>query len=101
MASSLTKAEMLVNTVLPQIVAQLESVSTFGSTTSETDVGSIKVAQVTYDRFLRNVHEIAIAEDLIPVFSDLLAMAFGDNFNVSTDFCAQVQEAQGAGARRS
>jgi len=40
------------------------------------DVGSIKVARVTCDRFLRNVHEIAIAEDLIPVFSGLLAMAF-------------------------
>ena len=31
------------------------------------------------------MHEIAIAEDLVPVFSDLLAMAFGDDSNVSTD----------------
>jgi hypothetical protein len=92
---------MLVTSVMPQIVAQLESVETFGSSTSETDVGSIRVAQVTSARFLKGVQGIAVAEDLVPVFSGLLAMAFGDNFNVSTDFCAQVQEAQGAGARRS
>ena len=74
---------MLVNTVLPQIVAQIESVSTFGSTTSDTDVGSIKVAQVTCDRFLKGVHEIAVAENLLPVISELLEDAFGDNFDVT------------------
>ena len=79
------KAEMLVNTVLPQIVAQIESVSTFGSSTSATDVGSIQVAQITCARFLKGVHEIAVAEDLVPVISEVLAMAFGENFNVSTD----------------
>ena len=76
---------MLVTSVMPQIVAQLESVETFGSSTSETDVGSIRVAQVTSARFLKGVQEIAVAEDLVPVFSDLLAMAFGDNFAVNED----------------
>ena len=76
---------MLVNTVLPQIVAHIESVSTFGSTTSEADVGSIKVAQVTCDRFLKGVHEIAVAENIVPVISELLEDAFGDNFNVTVD----------------
>ena len=62
MVSSLSKTEMLVNSVLPQIVAQIGSVMTFEAETTSHDANTISVAQKICDRFLKSVREIAVAK---------------------------------------
>ena len=85
MASSLAKAEMLVGSVLPQIVAQIGSVVTFGEDTVSLDVDSIQVAQKICDRFLKGIREIAVAEKLETTVCELIQLVVGEDFDSSTE----------------
>ena len=84
MASSLAKAELLISSVLPQIVAQLGSVLTFGDETVSSDIESVKAAQKTCDRFLNGIREVAVAEKMETTVRDLIALVVGDEFDFST-----------------
>ena len=74
MATNLEKAEMLMARVLPQVTAQLESVTTFGVETSSTDIDSIECAQKISDRFFVHIKEIASAEKSEIAVGELITM---------------------------
>ena len=76
--TSLTKVDLLVKTVLPQIAAQLESVVTFGEIVDSQDVESIQIAQKTCDRFLKGIHAVAVTEKLDTDVKDLILLVVGD-----------------------
>jgi hypothetical protein len=81
--TSLTKVDLLVKTVLPQIAAQLESVETFGEIVNSQDVESIQIAQKTCDRFLKGIHAIAVTEKLDTDVKELILLVVGDAFDDS------------------
>ena len=85
MATNLEKAEMLVARVLPQVTAQLESVTTFGVETSSMDIETIECAQNIIDRFLVHMKEIASAEKAEIAVGELITVVVGDAFKVSAD----------------
>ena len=81
--ASLTKANLLVKTVMPQIAAQLESVETFGDFVNSQDVESIQSAQKTCDRFLKGIHAVAVTEKVDTDVKELIVLAVGDAFDDS------------------
>ena len=81
--TSLTKVDLLVRTVLPQIAAQLESVETFGEIVDSRDVESIQGAQKTCDRFLKGIHAVAVTEKMDADVKELILLAVGDAFDDS------------------
>ena len=85
MASSLTKAELLVKSVLPQIAAELESVTTFGECVDSQDVESIKIAQKICDRFLKGIHAIAVTEKLETDVGELIHLMVGEDFDTDSE----------------
>ena len=68
----MAKAELLISYVLPQVVAQLGSVLTFGDETISSDIESVKAAQKTCDRFLNGIREVAVAEKMETSVRDLI-----------------------------
>ena len=65
---------MLVARVLPQVTAQLESVTTFGVETSSMDIETIECAQKIIDRFFVHMKEIASAEKSEIAVGELITM---------------------------
>jgi hypothetical protein len=83
--TSLSRIDVIVKTLLPQVAAQIGAVSTFGKETSSQDLHRITAAQKSCDRFFKGVHAIAVEEMMTDAVFEFIELMVGENFQPDVD----------------